>query len=87
MNFIKVKATGRPVNGTEKDNFEKTFYINSSLIKLITEEGQVFLFDNGCDSRDNFLWNEHEKFFDIRIFDIAEFESKLSYFDSEAIHH
>ena len=69
MKFIKVTAEGQPVNGSEKDKYEKVFFLNTKLIKLISSDGKVFLFDNGCDSRDNFLWNDHEKFSNIRIFD------------------
>ncbi len=74
MKFIKVKATGQPVKGKEYERFEKTFYLNTDLIKLISGDGQIFLFDNGCDTRDNFLWNDHEMFFDIRVCDFVGVE-------------
>jgi len=76
MKFIKVKAIGRPVKGKEYERFEKIFFLNTDLIKLITGDGQIYLFDNGCDSRDNFLWNDHEMFFDIRVFDLAKVENE-----------
>lgn len=77
MKFIKVKAIGRPVKEKEYKRFEKVFYLNTNLIKLISNEGQVYLFDNGGDSRDNFLWNDHEMFFDIRVCDMQSVENEV----------
>jgi len=76
MKFVKVKATGRPVNGKEYERFEKIFYLNADLIKMISSDGQIYLFDNGCESRDNFLWNDHEMFFNIRVFDMVSIENE-----------
>lgn len=77
MKFLKVKATGQPVKGREYERFEKTFYLNTKLIKMISGDGKVYLFDNGSDTRDNFLWNDHEMFFDIRVCDIVNVENEL----------
>lgn len=64
--FVKVKATCQNVNDTQ-DTSNAQFYLNMSLIKLITPSGEIHLVDNGNDSRDGFLWNGDCRFTNISI--------------------